>query len=457
MQTSKNMKKVTSAMQDVQDVTLEKVHDLVKRGLWEQVDESLVKKHITKILQNSDKKLALHYLQNADIGIYTYLPQVLRSDEDIIRLVLERKPSMYHAMSQELRQKSSTQETALSAALEQQVWVHELISLLEEFRKEKKSFAKHLKKLKKTFEKDSKYFRNSFESSLFDLYIYEYETYQVLMQSKVLSSGKNALWDPLMKYLSWIGDGLEGLSPEEVQEKLLEEIYTFSKISGKMSSRLKVFLLTLVQSISLKQLFPKQKKAEEEESQEEDTLEQDEKSKKAPDNPILEGYNYSHIGSSYSLWDEKGSSVELEEKVVQTMSSKSLENYITFSQTLRDLWLIFLLRKHAQKLSIAMGINFYEGNGMSEARMLKFFNSLGKNIWVPEESYEDAEGNKKVWCFQSLGAAKLRFGEIRDTGKVWDLNTSGMNLWGKSTVEVYMKLKGLIVEPFWEISIARWK
>ena len=70
----------------------------------------------------------------------------------------------------------------------------------------------------------------------------------------------------------------------------------------------------------------------------------------------------------------------LEREKLESMSEVSLERYFLFVTLLKHLDLSFLLQKHASKIQLATDINFYTDGGMSDARILKFLNSVAKNI-----------------------------------------------------------------------------
>jgi hypothetical protein len=139
------------------------------------------------------------------------------------------------------------------------------------------------------------------------------------------------------------------------------------------------------------------------------------------------------------------------------MSETSLENYMNFSIRMKELWLEFLITKQNRLSQLVTGVNFYQWEGMNEWRILKFLSSVGKNIGIPEESSEDADGNKKIWHFKTLWYAKMKFLEIQNATQLWGIDYRGVNRGGKSVVEVYMRDIEILGEPFWEISVSKWK
>lgn len=59
--------------------------------------------------------------------------------------------------------------------------------------------------------------------------------------------------------------------------------------------------------------------------------------------------------------------------------------------------------------------------------------------------------------YKTLWDAMMNFRDITSSGRIWDFYFPVANRWNKSIVQIYMKYKWILTEPFWELSIASWK
>lgn len=110
-----------------------------------------------------------------------------------------------------------------------------------------------------------------------------------------------------------------------------------------------------------------------------------------------------------------GQSIKLTEKEMQ-MNDTALENYVTAVKTCDDLGLWFIFRHKHQFLSVICGIDYLSGEWITESKLLKILNKIGKKIGIPEkELSEDKDGTKVIGCFKTFWEAKSQFRDIRDT------------------------------------------
>lgn len=419
-----------------------------------EVDTTLMKKQIFDVL-DGDKNKALLLLKR-DIDMFELLPEKLKQDADIIKVIISKNPEKFKSLDTKSREDTDMQELAVSSLISQGWDILDLIEILKFWKKKNKKLEAFTDAL---ISENPKFFPDEMTKLMYEVYKTEKKIFDVFLEKWLF--GQTHSWMGLSvniaQHLSKILENLEWNTPEESQKKLFSAILKFLSLREKSlwtSSRL--LLENLIWSISITQ-----KQEEESENNDEDVGNEDLRSTNDKDEelwyPSIWPYNYTPVWNSCRVWDSAWDSVAIDKKVFDSMSEKSLENFMNFSKLMKNLWLDFLIIKQHRLSQLVTGVNFYQWEGMSEARTLKFLNSVGKNIWVPEKSYQDAEGNKKTWCFDTFLAAKAKFREIRDSQILWGINFTAAYKGDKSIIEVYMKEVWLLVEPFWELSVAKWK
>jgi len=422
---------------------------LENNSSWE-IELSLMKKQVLDVLW-WDKQKAI-FLLKRDIELFEYLPMSLQKDTEILTLVVQKKPDRYNTLPQKLQQDSKIQKVALSSIITS--WdICEFIAIILKFPNDRK-----LKVLAESLLHENPEFLAHWHNALiYDIFKNERKVYDLIMQKWLLEISQHwvSLWSQITTTLQKILLDLEWCSPEDVQENIFSQLLVLLWLKKpQLWERSHKLLDILVSSVKTTQ-----KASQESEDQLKDDVFEDEDTdiQEYEDPPSVGPYYYSSMWNTSRVLDPDGSSVVVDTKIFESMSEKSLENFMNFSKLIKYLWLSFLLEKQERRIQIATGIDFYEGEWMSPAKILKFLNSVGKNIWIPEESFKNKQGETKVWCFDTLWAAKHKFREIRESQRLWDINLSWVNTWGKWVVEVYMKSVWLLTQPFGEISIAKWK
>jgi hypothetical protein len=439
----------------------------------EGVDADKLKKKISHILSQTSKK-DLHTLAFRLLGwdpsLYTLLPEVLKQDKQVVLAAIDAWISISN-----IPESFHTDEEVLKHTLEQLIHKRSIIfEFVDLFEKKKLP-----KKLKQTF-KDrfmealtlKEYiFDNHLEQVLFELYLEDYKNFQMLQSLPLLRYENGTLTlDPHCIKACFVNERDSVQQKQENNESLLyEKLLAYCKLSQViLSPASQKVMKVLLQHIT----WENDKKRKEKENIEEDDNEKKPKEKndtqkwtsqnwEKDEEFILPYRSFSYAGN-YTLWDETGHVTYLAKTEIQIMSQKSLENYFHFSKLLTHLQLDFLLKKHASRIMLATGVNFYTEAGMTQVKTLKFLNNIAKNIGIPESHYTtknpDGSEERKVWCFRSLDAAKKEFHEITETGMVGSQKVCDPIARGEqSIVEIFMKQQWLITPPYFEISLARWE
>lgn len=419
-----------------------------------EVDTTLMKKQIFDVL-DGDKNKALLLLKR-DIDMFELLPEKLKQDADIIKVIISKNPEKFKSLDIKSRENTDMQELAVKSLISQSWDILDLIEILEFWKKKNKKLEAFTDKL---ISETPTFFPDEMTKFLYEVYKTEKKMFDIFLKKWFFQKTHSwmTIWSDISKYLSKIAKELEWNTPEESQKKLFSAVLKFLSLSEKsLWTSSQLLLETLIWSISITQ-----KQEEESENNDEDVGNEDLRSTNDKDEelwcPSIWPYNYTPVWNTCRVWDSAWDSVAIDKKVFDSMSEKSLENFMNFSKLMKNLWLDFLIIKQHRLSQLVTGVNFYQWEGMSEAQTLKFLNSVGKNIWVPEESYEDTDWNRKVWCFDTIWAAKMKFREIKSTGNIGNLYIPPANKGSKTIVEIYMKHIGLLWEPFWELSVAKWK
>ena len=432
----------------------EKIDVIISPVFDKHKNTAAFKKQIFEAL-TWDKKKALLLMDNGDLNLFYYLPDTLKNDPEIVAKAIAQNPRIYMSLGLNLKQNIDIQKEAISWLISNGGNITELIEVLEKNPKNKKKLAKYLDEL---LEKNKDFLSDPLLRLLYEIYSEDKKFYNLIKQKWLLSDSNQwvSLWLRCTDMLAKVQKELKGQNFEEVQNKLFSELLWFLSISDtKLTEKGREFLMFLISQIKITQ----QVEDEDQDEQIQDTIDVNEREDDEENISDLTvwPYHYIPIWNSCRVWDGKGSSVVLENKNFESMSELSLKNYMNFSKMLHNLWLGFLIDTQERLIQIATDIDFYAWEGMSEWKILKFFNSIGKNIGEPKKSFVDEEWNEIRGYFDTIWAAKKKFQEIRDSQKVWNVDFSLVNRWNKSVVEIYMKSIGLLVEPFGEISIAKWR
>jgi len=431
----------------------EKMKSILGGAFSPDIDTTLVKTQILDALK-WDKKKALNLLDNGDLNLYYYLPESLKNDPDIVLKALQQKADIYIWLSIHIKQNLEVQKVALLSMVQQWSSLIKILSLIESHSRNSKKLRLYFSEL---LENEKSYFKDETTKSLYELYLQDREVYKLILEKWLVEKNTHgiALWARAKDMFVKIQKGLEWLDLDDIETKLLEALLNFLWLHrSKLTEVSNKFFTELVATIEIAQ------KVDEQWQDDDDMSTDDTVSDEWEDDEIdlsVGPYSYALIWNTCRVWDTTWNSVVLEQSKFETMNETSLTNFMNFTKLLQNLWLNFLLDKQEKLIQIATDINFYEGEGMSEWKILKFLNSIWKNIWIPEKPYEDSNGNKKVWCFDTLSAAKMKFRELRELRIIWEFNFNGVNIGSKSIFEEYMLQTWLIAQHTFELSHAKWK
>ena len=437
----------------------ERVEEIIAKHIPAETNSKLIKKQIFAAIE-WDKKGALFLLQKFKVDLFNILPESLRNDEDILLAMLTEKPEMFESLSDANKKKPKLQAIVFKELLEKKASIFLVIQVL--MCVSEKQRMKFEKKMDKAIANEY-----SFGGILSELYYKMYKgnrkLYKIISEKRLFEI--NSLWiEPSKWFIKFLTQELWSREEqwESEQEDLLQLLYNFLWIDASdIQWDSKNFFQEFLKWISL----PNNRK--EEKSEDEATKKEEENKSDAWEVPWDEDsllskyesigpYSFSRYGACANVWDIAGNSVSLDTVVLEKMSEKWISNYMTFSRMMNRIWLSFLIEKHARLIQVVTDVSFYEGEGMSESRILKFLNNIGKNIWIPENSYQDMEGNKKIGCFNDLWGAETSFLEVKSSWKLTNFYIDPSKKGDKSIVEHYMKDSWLTTEPFGEISVSSW-
>ena len=446
---------------------LRQVEAILEERKWAGVDVSLIQSKISEIMSGQnpqkDKTITIRYLKDIGPDLYAVLPKVLRDDTEVIQAALQAWLSLSSIPSNLQSQKDYI--TLSFDTLIKKWW--SLLVLIDFIEKYTNTSSKDSIKIKyKLKEKlrvilQKKKITYDYENTLAYLYLDNINIYK-----KLISLGIFDIQEGKVLLNSWFSKKILDWEKweQDIDTELTIAVERFFEQHFKESNT----YLSTIQDMIITQLIRTQKTQEIDKWEtEEDTTTQtrSDETSEVEDIPqankatTFSYYHYTIHWDYYSFQSQCEASIDIPRRFAESMSETSIENYVRFSKLMRDLWLDFLLSKHLSKVMIATEINFFNETGMTESKTLSFLNSIGKNLWIPEKSYQDPDSKEiRVWCFNTLTAAKLQFQEVKSTGYLWsEYIVSPWNASGKSIVEIAFKIKWLITGPYDEISLSKWK
>jgi len=432
-------------------------------------DVSLIQSKILQIVSGEnpqkDKSTVLSYIKDISSDLYDVLPQVLKDDPEVIRVALKAWLSIskipHHHQAQDdfiiLSFDALVQKWQSPIFLVDFIEAHTQSSTKNSLRMQKKL----IKKLRSILEKTRT--NDSYDQILAYLYLDDTSFYKQLFALKIFDTqNEQVVVSPW--FIKKIQDSVSKKWEHNIAADLTIAVERFFNQHFKYRNT----YLSTIQDKIITQLIRTQKTQEkakwEDEEENASQVNPDEASELEDTSlrdtiTLFPHYSYTTHWDYYSFWAQWEVLVDIPRQFAESMSETSVVNYISFSKLMRELWLNFLLSKHLSKIMIATDTDFFSENGMTESRTLSFLNSIGKNLWIPEKSYQHPDSQEKlVSCFNTLAAAKQQFLQVKSTGYIWsEYIISPWDTWGKSIVEIALKLKWLIVRPYDEISLASWK
>lgn len=247
------------------------------------------------------------------------------------------------------------------------------------------------------------------------------------------------------------------------------EKYIFSKIIELISIE---EILLEKKIIKIKEKKNQDKKKEEKKEESQNKEKQNEKNKQEFDELVDFAYPESRlhkISDGYNLETITWKKIFISENEKDKFTSKSLENFIVFYNTLYNLWINFLWDKYSYDFKILCNnkfwFNYTSWEWITESKMLSVLNLIWKNIGVPEENYKeeviDEKWNKttikKVWCFKTLWDAKISFLHIKETWIINNKRYSDDSMFSNWAIENKL-IEVLCIDQKWNwLNISKWK
>lgn len=285
--------------------------------------------------------------------------------------------------------------------------------------------------------------------------IYKTISHKILKQNKKRLALQDGFLDHFQKTI------LENDTYHQLDQEKKDafDISTFQKFlwlkSGEMTPDILTLILSLRELIQIKDNIKKTGEDSEDLSWEDDTesVSQDDEAE------VYSWTDYSITflsESTIDIWAWQ--SLQLTPEEIE-MNDLALENYVQAVKVCRELGLWFIFKHKRQFLSSICGIDYLSGEWLSESKILKILNKLGKKIWIPEKSFVDEtskDKTPKIWCFQTLWEAKYQFGDIQSTGIVGGLSYDPMKSDRSVTERALIQKWFFDLEWKWFLNIKDW-
>lgn len=458
--------KTTLNFDPVSNPILERVAGI----LWvseEKLSKTLEKKQIpgtiSAILELPEyanhQELALFALEEEKIT-FTQISPKLRKNPDFIQRIIFLMPHFFSYLSPDEQHDQRYIYSEIKGMVKKRKNFLEVESFLKQYipdleeREKYRSFYREYVKLVGYF------FAYDIEKYLFELNQYQPELLHSLLErnffeviGKEFKIGKS-LWTIARDiYASLQSQGIN--EEQEFIEKLLISL----GIKQWWINKKEIWLWkSLYEQVSLESVSSSQEKESKEtevdESSQGSSLSRDEEKI----NYALPHYISSvWISGKCQIYYNETKSIEMDEKQLQDMTLAALENYMIFLRVFDELGLSFLSERYRDQFLHIWGFHYDSGEGITQARLLRLLNIVGKNIGVPEKKYEDEEGNKKVGCFETLAGAKLAFRYIKETGNINDTFVCAPSERGDYAItEIYLIQNGYIDREGRGLNISKW-
>ncbi len=438
MQTVKNTKqsKLQSESHEIQAKA-----KLIIDGMFSpEVDTTIVQSRVEKAL-SWDSEEAVKLMKEGNFDLFHHLPESMRNDVTVVMSAIKKKRSLYHTLPMHVKSNIEVKKIVLESYIESGWSLIEILRIQD-------SDPKTSRELKAfvftTYKKYKDNFPDDYSKMLYNIYTTNPDIYNLIIKTTLFVSSDTwvALGSKITEHLQKHNEVLEQESPEKVQEKIMHLIQDFLWLqASQIDDATLELLVSIASTIQIVKKKEKNKKQEEDANNQGEVDDIDDVSDDVEE--YSSGpYNYVPLWNSFQVSDSEWRDVKIEKKDFESMNEKSLANYMNFHLKMKQLWMSFLIDRYASKIQIATQVDFYAGEWMSEARMLLFLNKIWKVLWMPESSYEDPDGNKKVLCFQTLWAAYLGFREMKES-----------YIWTRTAAHDSLIEKGIINQDSWEFSI----
>lgn len=396
-----------------------------------------MKTDIQKILKQWDnaknKELALYLVGQVDVWFFHKISADLRKDKDIVIAAIQKDSGIYVHLEPQSREQIAFWKEAIRSLVRERAnflvvekFLKKHFTDTKKFRKLFSFYKKYLKKVEYIFDSDIE--RHLFslkekQPDLFDLFS-EKQVFEEKGKKFVLSK-KIILF--FQSQISWNSE-YAALDKEEQDSFLLEVFKKYLGIaSGKLPSDVIAFFQSIRELIGVKEAKQQIEKQivdqddlDEEEDDDNEITDEDSLDSRLD---LIAPYCVCNIASwggyNISVWN--GVELHLSHTETERITNMALKNYIATAKVFQNLWLGFLL-PYKEKLFSICDVEYLHGEWLSKWKLLKIFNTIGKNIGIPEKNIQNDDDNakKQVGCFITTDEAIYQMKVIRDTGKVYN-------------------------------------
>lgn len=386
---------------------------------------------------NKNFELALYLIEHVDATYYDKLDPSLKNNKKIILAVLRQDSAYFSRVPLEFQTDFECAKEALKSMVREKISFLEVEKFLStHFETQNTKLFSRLFAFYRNYLKVAEYvFHSETERQLIHLKQSCPDIYKIILEKKILEQkGKKIVLSSVfseffLKHISPID--VSQLSKQEYKNAQIQICLDFLKIPAKhMSVELLEFLQALIDQLQLDS-YKKQQEDRVKQSdqlQEEDAWDEQEQDWEYG---LEERLSFCIPPCHYDMYSSgwcrihvgDGANLELTEKQVESISDRALQNYIFAVKKLTNLGFGFVFQ-HTETFFRLMDVDPVYGEWVSEWKILKILNRVGKKIGIPEKiiSQGNPETQEKkevqVGCFESVSEASLRFKEIRDTGKI---------------------------------------
>lgn len=425
----------------------------IKKNTFESV-EGTFRDNIDVIIAGTpeaktNKKLALYLINEVDVK-YFHTFQSLHGDKQVALAALKQDSNVFFRLKWELQKQTQFWEETLKSFVREKTGFIEIEKFLSKYFSDEWIFEKLFSFYKKYLQKAQYFFSWDIEKQLISLREKHSSLYTLIFKKKFLEQeGKKIiLWkwflEDFSQSIEWLP---ENLSPKEKKMKYIEIIQGFLNMKNSdITEDIMMFFESVLSLICIKKQKPQ--KGDDLEDQDEEIIYDD------PTQETEDRLEFCVPQCNYSLTDSwdcdlmlwANIHMRLPKQEFESMTDRSLKNYVRWVMKLTQLWLWFAL-KHEQQFFSICDVDPFSGEWLSEWKLLKILNKVWKKIWVPEKNFQeiDKEGNevkKEVWCFQRLDEAVYQFRQIASTGKVYEKHICDPSKkWSKSIAQIALEQK----------------
>ncbi|MDD2871281.1 MAG: hypothetical protein PHS49_04785 [Candidatus Gracilibacteria bacterium] len=492
MQQSNNKNAEPKFENPIFEQILKIINSSISAGEIQALEKKLgFKKTILKIIEKdkSNKNLALFLISEISPKYFMQFTE-LQSDISIAKVAIYRDSSLYIYASPILRKKTEFGFLVLESMVREGRSFSEIESYIEQNHKKNKNafYEKYMQLLELgniVYSNDITKQLIAIKESNNTLYEHIFKVGLVNKNTKKLEIN-NQFIKSIVTELTKIPEyqNLDIDKQGEFRIKYIENIFGI-KIS-KLEENEKYIFTTLLNLIIINEAKVKLSKKDDIEEKDKNTQNENTQNNHETEKTInvkddfedLLEYTYPHStfyvsDGGYTIETNIGNNLFITNNEKDKFTSKALANYIKFYNTMYKLGLIFLWQKYKNDFTILcnnkFGFDYMRNEGITESKTLSVLNLIGKNIGIPETTYlvdnydsngvlqETKKQEKIIGCFKTIGDAKLKFIEIKETGIINGDRYSDNSAFGNQAVENKLIEILCIDQKGNGLNISKWK